>query len=912
MKKLILFLLFCSKISATAQCPSNDHFFSLIKQIKDSSKLEPQKKLNQYVLIENEYAKCSMIHDTVWSKLNNCKGIAHYGLNHLSEAIYFTEKALIFASKYRKIKPKIYSSLLDNLGFYHYVNNDFEKSNEYYLKEIEATDINSQKAYCYKTIATTTFLFGDFESSIKTAKKGLLFAKNDNYNLADLYNIISNSYYGLMQYDESYQNIKLALNYFEQWQNETKKVDYLTQGIYILNMGNNLKELKKYNEAQKYFVWATNLFTKVERYDKVVQNGLVNQGDLFEITYRNNEAKTIYAQAEKLIKEKLPDAKDGTYARVNGNLAKILANEKNFELAIKNYEKAFEFFPNFNIEIQNFTPKTFQFLKDKAILQDILTDYADCLKSYYLYSNHKKYLNESIRILQMTDKVIDAMRFEHIGNQSKLFWRTNTRHLYESAIETCYLLKDYEKAFYFFEKSRSVLLNDKLNELGAKQKLSEEDLQKEKDFQKQIADLNASIEKAQNAKLKGNLNNKLIDLQEQQDRFVKTLETKNPAYYQIKYDTTNYNLKQIQAYLGVSGGSLVEYFVGDSTTYAIVISPNTVSLKKLNFNVNNTQQFANLCSKKITTKTELSTFLSIGSEVYKSLILPLNLLKGHLIISQDGVFLPFEALSKSVNKPDYLLNDFMISYTYSAQFLLRNKPRNYFLPNHKFIGIAPVNFTQKLNPLNDSDKSIDNIAKSYFWSNQLIGQEGSKKAFLSNAKNYQIVQIYTHAFADSNETEPRIYFADSALKVSDLSMEDQFKTNLLVLSACKTGVGKVAKGEGVLSLARGFSMAGIPSTITSLWSIEDRDTYSLTELFYKYFKEGFPKDEALQKAKIEFISLSENAMPNAWAGMVLIGDNSPLEKRNSLICWILGGLLLGGIGFYFKQKSPQKQAFPKF
>jgi CHAT domain-containing protein len=58
-------------------------------------------------------------------------------------------------------------------------------------------------------------------------------------------------------------------------------------------------------------------------------------------------------------------------------------------------------------------------------------------------------------------------------------------------------------------------------------------------------------------------------------------------------------------------------------------------------------------------------------------------------------------------------------------------------------------------------------------------------------------------------------------------------------------VGKVAKGEGVLSLARGFSMAGIPSTITKLWSVEDQTTYSLTELFYTYLNEGLSKDEAL-------------------------------------------------------------------
>ncbi|MCU0471231.1 MAG: CHAT domain-containing protein [Arcicella sp.] len=166
-----------------------------------------------------------------------------------------------------------------------------------------------------------------------------------------------------------------------------------------------------------------------------------------------------------------------------------------------------------------------------------------------------------------------------------------------------------------------------------------------------------------------------------------------------------------------------------------------------------------------------------------------------------------------------------------------------------------------------------------------------------------MVQVYTHAFADSNETEPRIYFADSTLKVSELGLQDQFKTNLLVLAACRTGVGKVAKGEGVLSLARGFSMLGIPATITSLWSVEDKDTYVLTELFYKYLNEGLAKDEALQKAKIEFSQ--QNLSPNAWAGLVLIGDSTKVETNNLylwIVVFVLGALCL----IFFISKRPKK------
>ncbi len=908
MKKLLTAFLLLSNIClAQSPCIDNKQFLKQILQIKNADSLTPSQKLTNYIVLEKKYALCKTVHDTIWVKLNNYKGIANYSLNNLSEAIKLTEKASVFAEKHRKTKPTIYAQMLDNLGFYHYMSNNFEKSNEYYYKEIAFSKDSLKIADCYNTIATTTYLFGDFQKSINTAEKGLPFAKNSKSHLANLFNIISNNYRDLGFFEKSYNSIKLALKYYLESEKEDKKKDDYSHGIYALNIGNDLMNLNQYSGAMKYFKLATSLFEKAGRYDKVIQNGLTNQGHLFEQTKEWNEAKKIYAVADKLFIAKFPNAKDGAYSRIYGNLAKINANEKDFELAIKNYKKAFAVFPSFDIENKSFTAFTFRFLKDKSILQDILTDYGNCMKAYFLQTKQLKYLYEANRIFRMADNVVDAMRFEHTGTQSKYFWRKQTRSVYENAIETCYLLKDYEKAFYFFEKSRAVMLNDKLNELGAKQSLSETDRQEERTFIQKINELNASIENAKNQVEKDKINAKLIDLQEKQEKFIKSLETKNPAYYQLKYNNTTTTLKQFQQYLATSGQSDgfamgVEYFMGDSATYAIVVSPNSVSLEKLNYNAANTQRFLEFCSKDINTKAEFSQFLAVSSAIYKSLVQPLSLPKGRLIISQDGVFLPFEALSKSATKPEYLLYKFAISYTYSAQFLLKDTQKTTFWPQNKFLGIAPVNFVQKLSPLKGSVESLDKIAKNYFWSSKFVEQQGNKKAFLDNAKNHQIVQIYTHAFADSNETEPRIHFADSTLKVSELSVEQQFKTNLLVLSACKTAVGKVAAGEGVLSLARGFSMAGIPSTITSLWSIGDTDTYTLTELFYQSLNEGFPKDVALQKAKIAFRASKKNTLPNAWAGMVLIGDSSTINSDYGYV-WVFLGIILIAIVWFWRKKE---------
>jgi CHAT domain-containing protein len=122
---------------------------------------------------------------------------------------------------------------------------------------------------------------------------------------------------------------------------------------------------------------------------------------------------------------------------------------------------------------------------------------------------------------------------------------------------------------------------------------------------------------------------------------------------------------------------------------------------------------------------------------------------------------------------------------------------------------------------------------------------------------------------------------------------DKLQARLIVLTACETGAGKQMKGEGVFSLARGFAAAGIPSTVTTLWEIDEKATYQLTELFYKYLKEGNTGDVAIQKAKLEFIASNdvEYALPYYWAPTILIGQAGVLQQGPGIPMMLTYGLV---------------------
>ena len=191
--------------------------------------------------------------------------------------------------------------------------------------------------------------------------------------------------------------------------------------------------------------------------------------------------------------------------------------------------------------------------------------------------------------------------------------------------------------------------------------------------------------------------------------------------------------------------------------------------------------------------------------------------------------------------------------------------------------MAPVAYQPHLQQptLAGADLSLNTIQDNFSSAQSYVREKAAKHEFLENVPQYAIAHIYSHAEADTEGKEPTIYFYDSALKVSDLQLLGDLPTRLIVLSACNTGVGKNMKGEGVFSLARGFAAAGIPSSITSLWQIDNQSTYRITELFYKNLGQGLPLDIALQEAKLEFLRIQEKPydLPYFWAGSILLGNS---------------------------------------
>lgn len=163
--------------------------------------------------------------------------------------------------------------------------------------------------------------------------------------------------------------------------------------------------------------------------------------------------------------------------------------------------------------------------------------------------------------------------------------------------------------------------------------------------------------------------------------------------------------------------------------------------------------------------------------------------------------------------------------------------------------------------------------------------QNTQEEFISKSANYAVLHIAMHAIADNhNPDQSRLYFCSensgsNSLTASDLSTMD-INADMTVLSACNTGVGKMKDGEGVLSLMRVFLQTGSNAVVSSLWEIPDEKTAVIMIDFYRELSKNKTKSEALRQAKLNYLANSDSKykMPYFWSGLVIYGDDAPLDQ----------------------------------
>ena len=495
-----------------------------------------------------------------------------------------------------------------------------------------------------------------------------------------------------------------------------------------------------------------------------------------------------------------------------------------------------------------------------------------------------------------------------------------------------HLLLPSKWLFQLIESSKAILLLESINESIAKGTAGIPDslLQRDEILNREIAFYErkkAEEEKKVRPKAEkiAVLDQQLFDLKQQKQALVQGFEKDYPRYYRLKFDTQLASIAEVQQQILSDSSLLLEYFLGQDELYILTIGPNQASVKKtprpphLAEDVERLRNYLNSLPRPESIRQDFQEYTELAHRFYRLLIEPAEVFQNfsRLTIVPDDLlgYLPFEVLLRQ--KPnsdevdfsplylDYLLNHCQVAYSYSSTLLLQNQLQQGSSKASKtFLGFAPSfggeeklagslrNCTaDELWDLACNQQEVNQIQKR-LGGKALHGTAASKVRFQQEAPHYQIVHLATHScLDDQNPMLNKIFLSDDYLANYDL-FNLNLRADLAVLSACNTGSGSLLRGEGIMSLSRGFFHAGCPSTLISLWSVEDCTTSEIMNTYYQYLQEGKTKDEALRQAKLQYLSSAGRlaAHPFFWAPFVQFGDTQALDLAPASKGWWKWGL----------------------
>jgi CHAT domain-containing protein len=361
---------------------------------------------------------------------------------------------------------------------------------------------------------------------------------------------------------------------------------------------------------------------------------------------------------------------------------------------------------------------------------------------------------------------------------------------------------------------------------------------------------------------------------------------------------------------------VVEYVLAEPHSYCVWISKKRAGVKTLTAGRRQIEEWARKYLDETRAKRD---DINLAQQLYSVLLgaLPQEATSDRLIVVPDGILnlIPFDILRDSTRA--LLLETRTVSYAPASTVLsvLRNTKR-LVEPSHAFLGIGDVayqnqgrvsaklekpntvkqrllrglsdTFGASLNDLPQTREEVIDASKIVGRNGiVLVGSDATETAFKAEPlQDFKIIHLAAHGFADTQfpERSGLVLGVDSnshddgLLQVREI-LRLRFNADLVVLSACNTGVGKLQGEEGVTNLVEAFLVSGAKAVVASLWSADDTYTFDLMERFYTHIAEGQDKAAALRQAKLDLLAkFGRQVPPYYWGAFVLTGDGgSPIR-----------------------------------
>ncbi|BDS12103.1 CHAT domain-containing protein [Aureispira anguillae] len=790
---------------------------------------------------------------------------------------------------------------------------DYNNSLSYYLKALHLIEGSkdypkTESASLIYNIAATYSEQNNFKAAKQASLKSLSYLDSSKEENKDVLADYINNYHQLVRCYSHFGDLDSAEFYIQKAEQINKTFPYRISRTYI-NYAQISLEQKKFINAKEYTLKA--LSKGLETYgnkSELVSNAYNLLSDIATSQNKNKEALEYVQQALEAISIDFCDP--------NG-----LSNPKLDNILYKG-------------ELLSTLQRKLVVLK-KLYQQETTTVDASAI-----YASAK-----------LATETLEQMNRGMKDVNSKRFWlNTKVIPLFEAAILTALEIAEktgddnyINEAFILSERSKSMLMTDAMQEANASNFGGVPDslLERLHSLQKSLAEAEKKRFDAHLAKdleTEKVMKEVIFDHKHHLDLLKHKFEKQYPKYYALKYETSVASIADIQNALSEKT-TFIEFFEGEDNIYAFSINKESAHVetikKEADFQITiYSFQRALMNSKAFQNKPGIvyNKFIKESHYFYNKLLKNcVNKQAERLIIVPDGLlgYLPFEvllthpitALKQGTDKGadfstlPYLIRDYKISYNYSGSLLIAQQASQKNIINGNILALAPsyaakktpewrgkreVELRQNLIELHGAEKEVARLEELYNGSFH-IGEQANEATFKNCAHKHGILHLAMHGLVDKKNPE----FSGLAMTEDMSKTEDNFlyayeikqlglQAGLVVLSACETGIGKYQRGEGVVSIGRGFMYAGAPALLMTLWSLNDQSGAVIIEQFYKNLSEGIEKDEAIRQAKLFYLKHypAEYTHPFMWAAFIQVGDYSSVSINHKSDWEIYLGILL--------------------
>ena len=829
---------------------------------------------------------------------NIALGIYHSFIGNTARSIRHQEKALAIALKQIPIDYNSLVSSYFSLGSAYNSSNNIYKALENYQLGLQLFDEHKAdniiyKGHLFNAIGVALETQRDFETSQEYYKEAIkifeLHNASDIFTNSITYSNLANSYTNTGHYNRAKKIHKKVIALFE-------NSDYENELPWkYLNLGATYIETLEYDSALYILEKAQQLNTKLNGENEL---STVLHNHLASIHIETDN----HTNAEKSLKKSIQIAvnifgtKDYDLAESYYLLAKNYFYKHNFELSVENLDLAQK-----ALFLSNTTPVDFtDEIISRTLLLDIYILKEQILWKQYQQTNDLSILKELYQLTINSSKLSDAIIdfYYHETAKLSIFNKIDenlflgikaSKELYERTSNTEYI----EQALAFFEAEKSFLLKRELKNVNAKNNTQIPD-----SLLAQEEQLLLDISQNQNLLFTNNdpesetsieLNSKIFNQKRKLENLLKHLEKIHPNYYAQKYQKVNINIDTIQKSVK-DDEIIIEYYQHNDEVFSISITKN--QLQFLQTTVDSLDSKITSYNNSIT-NSSIEKYSEFAYLFYNKLVAPhLQYEDNSKLIITPSKSISFLSFDTFINeKPNhleyhqlkYLIHDKTISYKNALHEINLTTQK----ASQLYLGIKPNYSNSHLSPLVGASQEINSISEK-LKGHILENNENLKKELLNKISDYQMLHFASHAKLNSkNSAYSTILLSpDSSNNKNNLYAHEiqhsHLCTDLVILSACNTGLGQLKPGEGIASLARSFNYAGAKSVMVSLWPIPD---FSTSKIMNHFFDELRHKDkaEALHTAKLSYLNKADENLANPlfWAGLILIGEQDSINLNSN-------------------------------